>query len=153
MTEALRRQKARQELPPAEKMYLLEDFEPWAEKVLSGAAWAYYRSAAEHDRCESSTALCAWCSAVRMNAAKSVAAYNGSMEALRRYILRPRMLRDMSNHSTKTEFMGFPCELPIYVSPSAMAKLGHPLGEVNITKAAGDAGIVQAGCQLIAFCP
>ncbi|GAB7354339.1 hypothetical protein MBLNU459_g4850t2 [Dothideomycetes sp. NU459] len=59
----------------------------------------------------------------------------------------------MSKGSTKTSFMGISSELPIYVSPVAMAKLGHPVGEVNITRAAGDCSIVQtvsanASCSL-----
>lgn len=33
-------------------MILLQDFELWAPKVLSEAAWAYYRSAADQERCE-----------------------------------------------------------------------------------------------------
>lgn len=33
--------------------------------------------------------------------------------------------------------------MPIMISPAAMAKLGHPLGEVNLTKAAGTHGIIQ----------
>jgi L-lactate dehydrogenase (cytochrome) len=39
--------------------------------------------------------------------------------------------------------LGMPVSIPVYVSPAAMAKLGHPLGEVNITRAAGKAGIIQ----------
>jgi L-lactate dehydrogenase (cytochrome) len=39
--------------------------------------------------------------------------------------------------------MGVKSAMPIFVSPAAMAKLGHPLGEVNITKGAGACGIVQ----------
>ena len=30
-----------------------------------------------------------------------------------------------------------------------MAKLGNPLGEVNLTKGAGEAGIVQGVCTLL----
>lgn len=33
--------------------------------------------------------------------------------------------------------------MPVFISPAAMAKLGHPLGEVNLTRAAGESGIVQ----------
>jgi L-lactate dehydrogenase (cytochrome) len=36
-----------------------------------------------------------------------------------------------------------PTSLPIYFSPTAMAKLGHPLGETNITKAAATQGLIQ----------
>jgi L-lactate dehydrogenase (cytochrome) len=39
--------------------------------------------------------------------------------------------------------LGMQVTLPIYVAPAAMAKLGHPDGEVNITKAAGKTGIIQ----------
>jgi L-lactate dehydrogenase (cytochrome) len=39
--------------------------------------------------------------------------------------------------------MGVKSSLPIFISPAAMAKLGHPLGEVNLTKGAGECGIVQ----------
>lgn len=36
-----------------------------------------------------------------------------------------------------------PTTMPVFISPAAMAKLGHPLGEVNLTKAAGDSGVIQ----------
>ncbi|KAF2821154.1 FMN-linked oxidoreductase [Ophiobolus disseminans] len=102
-------------------MIVLPDFEVWAKKVLFEVAWNYYRSAADQER-----------------------SYEGSVEALLRYFFRPRMLRDMSNGSLKTSFLGFESELPIYIAPAAMCKLGHPLGEVNWTKAARDFGIVQS---------
>lgn len=46
--------------------------------------------------------------------------------------------------------MGVKSTLPIFISPAAMAKLGHPLGEVNLTKGAGECGIVQ-GVSAIAL--
>lgn len=39
--------------------------------------------------------------------------------------------------------MGYESSLPIFVSPAALAKLGHPLGETNITRGAGQTGIIQ----------
>jgi L-lactate dehydrogenase (cytochrome) len=33
--------------------------------------------------------------------------------------------------------------MPVFIAPAAMAKLGHPLGEINLTRAAGEFGIVQ----------
>jgi L-lactate dehydrogenase (cytochrome) len=30
-------------------MFLLDDFEEWAEKVLNGTAWNYYKSAADRE--------------------------------------------------------------------------------------------------------
>lgn len=49
--EEIKRQEAREEMPGPESMLLLSDFEVWAERVLSNVAWAYYRSAADHEAC------------------------------------------------------------------------------------------------------
>lgn len=48
--EEKRIEAAREKLPPVDSMLLLEDFENWAEQVLSGTAWNYYKSAGELDR-------------------------------------------------------------------------------------------------------
>lgn len=45
--EEERIEETRKELPSAEGMLLVQDFEDWAEKVLSGTAWNYYKSAGE----------------------------------------------------------------------------------------------------------
>ncbi|CAI6094090.1 unnamed protein product [Clonostachys chloroleuca] len=115
------RQEARENMPPAENMVMVQDFEDWAEKVLSETAWAYYRSAADEEM-----------------------TFTENRDALRRYFFRPRILQKNSTEGiTETTFMGIPTSVPIFISPAAMAKLGHPLGEVNLTKAAGECGIVQ----------
>ena len=50
-TEAeLQRQVSRVQMPSIENMLLLQDFENWAERVLSDTAWAYYRSATDEER-------------------------------------------------------------------------------------------------------
>lgn len=49
----------------------------------------------------------------------------------------------MTTGSTQTTFVGIETEVPIFISPAAMAKLGHPLGEINLTRAAAECGIVQ----------
>jgi L-lactate dehydrogenase (cytochrome) len=68
-----------------------------------------------------------------------------NQNAFRRYFFRPRVLvQDMSSGSTETTFMGIESSMPVFISPAAMAKLGHPLGEVNLTRAAGDWDVVQA---------
>ena len=45
-------ERARAVMPPAKSMVLLQDFEYWAQRVLSDAAWTYYRSAADQEKCE-----------------------------------------------------------------------------------------------------
>jgi hypothetical protein len=42
-----------------------------------------------------------------------------------------------------TEILGKKFSSPIYIAPAALAKLGHPLGEVNLTRGAGETGIMQ----------
>jgi len=49
----------------------------------------------------------------------------------------------MSHGHTETTILGIPVSMPIMISPAAMAKLGHPLGEVNLTRAAGSNGVIQ----------
>lgn len=70
-------------------------------------------------------------------------------KAFDRYFFRPRILRDATTGSTETEFMGMKTTMPVFISPAAMAKLGNPLGEVNLTRGAGACGIVQG---VNAFC-
>ncbi|KAJ9093821.1 hypothetical protein QFC20_007034 [Naganishia adeliensis] len=116
---------AREEMPPLEGMIDLQDFEELAEKVLSKTAWAYYRSAV----------------------------FYNNEAAWKRYFFRPRVLRSARFVDPSSTMLGMPVSIPVYVSPAAMAKLGHPLGEVNITRAAGKAGIIQgisanASCSL-----
>lgn len=47
--EEKRIEEARKTLPPVDAMFLLDDFEEWAEKVLNGTAWNYYKSAADRE--------------------------------------------------------------------------------------------------------
>lgn len=39
--------------------------------------------------------------------------------------------------------LGLPTTLPILIAPAALARLGHPDGEMNLTRAAGAEGILQ----------
>ncbi|CAG9995903.1 unnamed protein product [Clonostachys byssicola] len=136
------RQEARENMPPAENMVMVQDFEDWAQKVLSETAWAYYRSAADEEMSEFLAALVD--GARRFVLTMALVAFTENRDALRRYFFRPRILQKNSTEGiTETTFMGIPTSVPIFISPAAMAKLGHPLGEVNLTKAAGECGIVQ----------
>ncbi|RSH80772.1 Cytochrome b2, mitochondrial precursor [Saitozyma podzolica] len=126
--EEKRIEQARKSMPGADAMLLIDDFEVWAEKVLSGTAWNYYRSAADRE-----------------------ISFDENMDAFRRYYFRPRILHDVTNGDLSTTFMGIKSTLPIFISPAAMAKLGHPAGEVNLTKGAGECGIVQ-GISINASC-
>ncbi|KAF8760162.1 Xylitol dehydrogenase [Rhizoctonia solani] len=105
---------ARAKLPPLSHVLNLNEFEELAETVLSKTAWSYYRSAADDEYAHMNNAL-----------------------AFRRYWFRPRVLRGTKTVDTSCEILGVQSALPIFVSPAAMAGLGNPAGEVNITKGAG----------------
>ncbi|GAD97197.1 hypothetical protein CNBD2850 [Paecilomyces variotii No. 5] len=122
--EEIRRQEQGEKMPPVDDLFLLQDFEDWAERVLSQTAWAYYRSAADEER-----------------------TFHENRHAFQRYFFRPRVLRNTAHGTTETTFMGLQSAIPVFISPTAMAKLGHPIGEVNITKAAGHYGLISSNAS------
>jgi len=93
--------------------------------------------------------------------------FKENRSAWSRYFFRPRVLHGIVSGSLETTFSGIPTALPIFCSPTAMWKLGdrevllrelrvlaRPLskdqlmrsssqGELNMTAAAADKGIVQ----------
>lgn len=81
-----------------------------------------------------STAISRW---------KLTAAYRENAEIFGRVFFRPRVMRDVRNVDTSTEFMGLKSAIPVYVSPTARNGLGQPEGEVAVTRGAGATGIFQ----------
>jgi L-lactate dehydrogenase (cytochrome) len=68
---------------------------------------------------------------------------HANRNAYRRIRFRPRVLRKVGTVDASTEILGVKTTLPIFIAPAALAKLGHPLGEVNLTRGAGETGILQ----------
>jgi L-lactate dehydrogenase (cytochrome) len=54
--------------------------------------------------------------------------------SFRRCRLIPRVMRDVSVIAPQTTIFGVPSALPIYISPASNALLGHPEGELNLTR-------------------
>lgn len=63
--------------------------------------------------------------------------------AYARVYFRPRILVPIGSVDPTTTLLGHENMLPFYISPAAMAKLGHPDGELNLTRAAGKNAILQ----------
>lgn len=63
--------------------------------------------------------------------------------------LRFTRLNKISRVETSTTMLGLPTTLPIWIAPAALARLGHPDGEMNLTRAAGIEGILQGVCATI----
>ncbi|KAB8240846.1 FMN-dependent dehydrogenase-domain-containing protein [Aspergillus flavus] len=98
----------------------LDEIEKAATNVISKRAWAYYYSAADD---------------------KITKDFN--TQVYRSLLLRPRVFVDCRKCDVETELLGWKVGLPIYVSPTAMARLGHPRGEAGIAEACGALGALQ----------
>ncbi len=56
--------------------------------------------------------------------------------------LRPKFLTDVSNRDISAKIFGERAELPFILSPSGMATIAHPHGELAVAKAADRAGAI-----------
>lgn len=63
--------------------------------------------------------------------------------AYQRIWFRPRILRDVTNVDFASTILGHKTSLPIYITATALGKLGHPDGEKNLTWAAAKQGVIQ----------
>ncbi|KIY44772.1 hypothetical protein FISHEDRAFT_50682 [Fistulina hepatica ATCC 64428] len=106
--------------PSLDEVLNLHDFEAIARQVMPEKAWAYYSSAADDEITN------------RENHA-----------AFHRIWFRPRILRDVTTVDWSTTILGHPSRMPIYITATALGKLGHPDGELNLTRAAAKHGIIQ----------
>ncbi|KAL7413450.1 glyoxylate dehydrogenase [Mrakia frigida] len=106
--------------PPIDNILSLHDFEAVATEMLSRSAYAYYASAADDEITMRENHL-----------------------AYARVFFRPRILIDVSTVDFSTTILGQPSSLPIYITATALGKLGHPDGELNLTRGAGKHGVIQ----------
>lgn len=101
----------------------LDEIEAAATKVISKKAWGYYFSAADD----------------------KISKYLNT-QAYRSILFRPRIFVDCRTCELETNLLGHKVGLPIFVSPTAMARLGHPAGEKGIAEGCRSFG----GLQIIA---
>ncbi|KAI8995498.1 FMN-dependent dehydrogenase-domain-containing protein [Trametes punicea] len=106
--------------PPLSRMLSLRDIEDVARQVLSYKALAYYASAADDEL-----------------------THQENIRAFSRFFFHPRVMRPVSKCDPSTTILGFKSAIPVFVSGAALARLGHPLGEANITRGCGRKGIIQ----------
>ncbi|KAF9012545.1 glyoxylate dehydrogenase [Cyathus striatus] len=118
--EDKRRQALMAARPSLDEIFNLHDFEAVAKTILPDKAWAYYSSASDDEI------------TIRENRA-----------AFQRIWFRPRVLRDVTQVDWSTTILGQKSSLPVYISATALGKLGHPDGELNLTRAAGKHGVIQ----------
>ncbi|KAJ5773693.1 hypothetical protein N7457_008589 [Penicillium paradoxum] len=114
------RQERISRMPSLAACYNLMDFEAVARQVMKKTAWAYYSSGADDEI------------TMRENHA-----------AFHKIWFRPRILVDVEHIDMSTTMLGTKCSIPFYVTATALGKLGHPEGEVVLTKAAHRHDVVQ----------
>ncbi|OCH90591.1 hypothetical protein OBBRIDRAFT_754729 [Obba rivulosa] len=106
--------------PPIDRVLNLRVMEEAAKSVMSSRAWDYYSSGSDDE-----ITLCE------------------NMRAFSRFFFMPRAMMPVSNCDISTTILGFKSSIPVFISGAAGARLGHPLGEANITRGAGRTGIIQ----------
>lgn len=99
----------------------LDEIEALATKKISKKAWAYYYSAGDDLFSKQ---------------------FNSSV--YKSILLRPRVFVDCTKCDPSTTLLkSFKVDIPIFVSPAAMARLGHPDGEQGIARACATFGALQ----------
>ncbi|KAF2196087.1 hypothetical protein GQ43DRAFT_485222 [Delitschia confertaspora ATCC 74209] len=114
------RQERIRRMPILEQCYNLMDFEAVARKVMKKTAWAYYSSGADDEI------------TLREN-----------HNAFHKIWFRPRILQDVEHIDTSATMLGTKVDMPYYVTATALGKLGHPEGEVVLTRGAKKHNVIQ----------
>ncbi|KAG1716548.1 hypothetical protein ID866_600 [Astraeus odoratus] len=77
------------------------------------------------------------------SAADDSISHTENARAFSRFFFHPRVMRAVSGVDASTTMLGYKSSIPVYISGSALARLGHPLGEANLTRGAYKTGILQ----------
>ncbi|KAK2759970.1 Cytochrome b2, mitochondrial precursor [Arachnomyces sp. PD_36] len=114
------RQERIKQMPILDQCYNLLDFEAVARQVMKRTAWAYYSSGADDEI------------TLREN-----------HSAFHKIWFRPRVLVDVEKVDMSTTMLGTKVDIPFYVTATALGKLGHPEGEVCLTRGASKHNVIQ----------
>ncbi|KAJ2920241.1 hypothetical protein MD484_g6, partial [Candolleomyces efflorescens] len=91
-----------------------------ARATLSHKAYAYYSSASD-----------------------DMTTHAENARSFSRFFFNARVMRPVGQCDPSTTILGYSSSIPVFICGAALAKLGHPLGEVNLTRAAAKEGIIQ----------
>ncbi len=103
----------------------LVEYEDAARRVLTRATYDYYAGGADDEL------------TLRWNRA-----------AYRRYMLRPRVLVDVSTVDTSVSLLGEQLAMPVLLAPAAFQRLAHAEGELATARAARSAGTLIVASTL-----
>ena len=106
--------------PELHKLISVHDFKQVATETLTPKAWAFYSSAAA-----------------------DLLTHHNNADFYRRIMLRPRVMRDVTEADMTCTILGCPTSAPFFVSPAAMARLAYKDGELAIARGCANENIVQ----------
>jgi L-lactate dehydrogenase (cytochrome) len=106
--------------PLLESLISVHDFEDVARRTFTAKTYAFYSSAAT-----------------------DLVTQQANIQVWRRLLLRPQILRNVKHVSTRRSILGCDTSAPFFVSPTAMAKLAHPDGELATARACGAENIIH----------
>jgi isopentenyl diphosphate isomerase/L-lactate dehydrogenase-like FMN-dependent dehydrogenase len=105
---------------PQPKPLNVWDYERLAEEKLPAGAFGYFAGGAGDER-----------------------TLRDNVEAYGRYRLRPRVLVDVTEVTTRTTVLGTDVSMPLLVAPTALQRMAHPDGELATARAAAAAGTIM----------
>lgn len=109
--------------PHLHSLISLHDFEEVARKFYTEKAFAFYSSAAT-----------------------DLIAHQQNAEINRQIMLRPKVLRNVKEVGLSRRILGCESSAPFFVSPTAMARLAHPEGELAVARGCGNEEIIHMVC-------
>jgi isopentenyl diphosphate isomerase/L-lactate dehydrogenase-like FMN-dependent dehydrogenase len=74
-----------------------------------------------------------------------------NVEALRRWRIVPRMLRDVSVRDLRTTVLGTAMPAPVLLSPVGVQSIIHPEGELAVARGAGELGVPMVASTASSF--
>ncbi|KAL4915697.1 FMN-dependent dehydrogenase-domain-containing protein [Aspergillus aurantiobrunneus] len=108
------------EIPQLEQLIAVHDFEEVARKKYTEKTFAFYSSAAT-----------------------DLVSHHANLNSYREILLRPRVLKNVKEVEISRTILGCPASAPFFVSPTAMAKLAHPDGELAVARGCGEEDIIH----------
>src|SRR3954465_7065594 len=74
-----------------------------------------------------------------------------NVEALRRWRIVPRMLRDVATRDVRTQVFNTRMPAPVLLSPVGVQSIIHPEGELAVARAAGELGVPMVASTASSF--
>lgn len=118
--EELKRREYVKNKPDLSQIYNLYDFEFVARHTMEPVGWSYYSSLADGE------------ATFRLNTA-----------SYQRIFFKPKVMVDVTEVDISTTMLGTKVSFPVYITATALGKLGHPDGEKVLTRSADKQDIIQ----------